>query len=340
MTTRSRRLFVALTLATALTASACSSDAASSAEDEALVVYSGRNPELIEPLVKIFEDESGIDVDLRDGNSTELAAQLLEEGGNTPAEVFLSQDAGALGVLTNEGLLAALPEDVTSVVPPEYTSKDGSWVGLTGRARVVAYDSQTVSAEQVPTNVDELLDPKWKGQVGVAPTNASFQAFITALRVVEGEEAAKTWLQGLLANEPQIFENNGAILEAVNSGALQLGLINHYYWAAYEGDPTTQRAQIAFGEPGSVSALVNVSGVAIMSPSAGDADAAEFVEFLVSQKAQTYFLAETAEYPLALDGQSPAGVPPLSDLGGPDIDLSDLASLQETVALLTEAGLL
>ena len=340
MTTRSRRLFVALTLATALTASACSSDAASSAEDEALVVYSGRNPELIEPLVKIFEDESGIDVDLRDGNSTELAAQLLEEGENTPAEVFLSQDAGALGVLTNEGLLAALPEDVTSVVPPEYTSKDGSWVGLTGRARVVAYDSQTVSAEQVPTNVDELLDPKWKGQVGVAPTNASFQAFITALRVVEGEEAAKTWLQGLLANEPQIFENNGAILEAVNSGALQLGLINHYYWAAYEGDPTTQRAQIAFGEPGSVSALVNVSGVAIMSPSAGDADAAEFVEFLVSQKAQTYFLAETAEYPLALDGQSPAGVPPLSDLGGPDIDLSDLASLQETVALLTEAGLL
>lgn len=340
MTTRSRRLFVALTLATALTASACSSDAASSAEDEALVVYSGRNPELIEPLVKIFEDESGIDVDLRDGNSTELAAQLLEEGENTPAEVFLSQDAGALGVLTNEGLLAALPEDVTSVVPPEYTSKDGSWVGLTGRARVVAYDSQTVSAEQVPTNVDELLDPKWKGQVGVAPTNASFQAFITALRVVEGEEAAKTWLQGLLANEPQIFENNGAILEAVNSGALQLGLINHYYWAAYEGDPTTQRAQIAFGEPGSVSALVNVSGVAIMSPSAGDADAAEFVEFLVSQKAQTYFLEETAEYPLALDGQSPAGVPPLSDLGGPDIDLSDLASLQETVALLTEAGLL
>ena len=340
MTTRSRRLFVALTLATVLTASACSSDTASSTEDEALVVYSGRNPELIEPLVKIFEDESGIDVDLRDGNSTELAAQLLEEGGNTPAEVFLSQDAGALGVLTNEGLLAALPEDVTSVVPPEYTSKDGSWVGLTGRARVVAYDSQTVSAEQVPTNVDELLDPKWKGQVGVAPTNASFQAFITALRVVEGEEAAKTWLQGLLANEPQIFENNGAILEAVNSGALQLGLINHYYWAAYEGDPTTQRAQIAFGEPGSVSALVNVSGVAIMSPSAGDADAAEFVEFLVSQKAQTYFLAETAEYPLALDGQSPAGVPPLSDLGGPDIDLSDLASLQETVALLTEAGLL
>lgn len=344
MTARRNRLIVALTLALALALSACSSDddsgSESAQEGDALVVYSGRNPELIEPLINIFEQKSGIDVDLRDGNSTELAAQLLEEGEDTPAEVFLSQDAGALGVLTNEGLLATLPDDVTNLVPPEYTSQDGSWVGLTGRARVVVYDSQAVTADEAPTDVSELLDPKWKGKVGLAPTNASFQAFVTALRVAEGEAAAKTWLEGLIANEAQVFESNGSILEAVNSGALPLGLINHYYWAAYEGDPATQRAQIAFGDAGSVSALVNVSGVAILSESADNADAAEFVEFLLSEEAQTYFLEETAEYPLALDGQTPAGVPPLSELGGPDINLSDLASLEETVALLTEVGLL
>jgi len=333
-----RRLPVALAVALMLTG--CSSADDSTTAEETLTLYSGRTLELVEPLIEQFEADTGIKVQVRDGDSTSIAGQILEEGDKTAADVFLSQDAGALGVLSDAGLLAPLDDDVTALVDPSYTSQDGSWVGLTGRARVIAYDSETLSADEVPTNVLELVDEKWRGQVGIAPTNASFQSFVTALRVSEGEDVAREWLEGLIANNAQIYDKNGPILEAVNGGALKLGLINHYYWARYEGDPLTQRAQIAFGDPGSVSALVNVSGVAILKGSQDSEAAKKFVEFLVSEKAQTYFLEETAEYPLALDGATPAGVPPLGDLGGPDIDLSDLASLEQTVAMLTEVGLL
>jgi len=344
MTARRRHASVALTLIAALVLGACSSpddaDSASTDEETSLVVYTGRDLELVEPLIAQFEQESGIEVELRDGDSTSLAGQLLEEGEDTPAQVFLSQDSGSLGVLSDAGLLATLPEDVTSLVAPEYTSADGSWVGLTGRARVVVYDSQQVTAAEAPTDVFELLDERWRGQVAIAPTNAGFQSFVTAVRVLEGEDRARAWLEGMLANDAQIYDGNGAILEAVNAGTIPLGLINHYYWARFEGDPVTQRAQIAFGDPGSVSALVNVTGVGILTGAQNSSAAQQFVEFMVSDQAQSYFLEETAEYPLVLADQTPAGVPPLRDLGGPDLDLADLASLEQTVTLLTEVGLL
>lgn len=336
-----RHALLALPLTAALALGACSSANNDDTTDEdTLVVYSGRDLELVSPLIKKFETSSGIKVEVRDGGSTELAAQLLEEGANTSAQVFLSQESGALGVLAEADLLAPLPDEITEVVPEQYTSHDDSWVGLTGRARVIAYDSEKLKANEVPDDVFELLDPKWKGKVAIAPTNASFQAFVTALRVAEGEDRAEEWLKGLIANDAQIFEKNGAILDAVNAGEVELGLINHYYWARFDGDPTTQRAKIAFGKPGSVSALVNVTGAGILAGAKDSTAAKKFVEFLVSEDAQTYFLEETAEYPLALEGQTPAGVPPLAELGGPDIDLAKLASLEATVALLTKVGLI
>lgn len=330
-------------LAAALLLGACSAsnnDADGANSEQSLVVYTGRDLELVEPLIEKFEEASGIDVQLRDGGSTELAAQLLEEGDATKAEVFLSQDSGALGVLADEGLLAPLPDTVTSTVPAEYTSRDGSWVGLTGRARVIAFDSEKLDPNEVPRDVFELTDDKWKGKVAIAPTNASFQSFVTAVRVTEGEDKAEEWLRGLIDNDAQIYAKNGEILEAVNSGTVELGLINHYYWARYDGDPNTQRAKIAFGEPGSISALVNVTGAGILKGAADNEAAQEFVEYLISEEAQTYFLQETAEYPLALDGATPVGVPPLTDLGGPDVDLAELSSLEETVALITKVGLI
>lgn len=340
----------------ALTLAACSSGGSSTEETTSgspadtgatategggsLVVYSGRDEELIDPLIQMFADESGIDVDVRYAGTTELAAQLLEEGDATPAQVFLSQDAGALGALSAAGMFTTLPAEITSLVPAQYTSQDGSWVGVTGRARVIAYDSETYTEDEIPGDVTELVDPAWAGQVGIAPSNASFQSFVTAMRVAEGEDATRDWLQGLVDNDAQIFARNGEILEAVNSGAVGVGLINHYYWARSEVDPATLRAQLKFGDPGSISALVNVTGAGILTGAAASSEAQSFVEFLVSDAAQTYFLEETYEYPL-LDGMpGPDGVPPLVELGGPDINLSDLSSLEETVALITEVGLL
>lgn len=305
-----------------------------------LVVYSGRDEKLIAPLIEQFTADTGIKVEVRYAGTSELAAQLIEEGDRTPAHVFLAQDAGALGAVAGAGLFAPLSDSVTSLVDPEYTSRDGMWVGLTGRARVVAYDSEKYTADQVPADVFEFTKPEWQGKVGIAPTNASFQAFVTAMRVSEGEERTEEWLKGLIANDAQIYAKNGEILEAVNAGTLDVGLINHYYWARSEQDPTTLRAQIKFGEPGTVSALVNVTGAGILAPAANDGNAAAFISYLLAKPAQEYFLTETFEYPLAGGLPGPEGVPPLSELGGPDIDLAQLSTLSETVDLLTRVGLI
>jgi iron(III) transport system substrate-binding protein len=311
-------------------------------DDRTLVVYSGRDEELVGPLIDAFEAESGIAVKVRYAGSIEMAAQLLEEGERTPAQVFLSQEPGALGALSAADLLADLPAEITDAVEPQYSSADGTWVGLTGRARVIAYDGEELTESDVPTNVFDLTDPRWKGQVGIAPTNASFQSFVTALRVLEGEEAAEAWLLGLVANDAQIFPRNGAILEAVDTGAIDVGLINHYYWfqQAAEVGPENMRAQLRFGEPGTASALVNVTGAGILAPSADNAEALEFVRYLLSTEGQGYFVAQTTEYSVVPDGPAPADAPALDDIRGPELDFADLADLDGTIALLQKVGLL
>lgn len=345
---------VATVALAALTLSACSSAdadktptpsaASSSSEiaDGTFTLYAGRDQELIDPLIEQFESDTGVSVDVRYAGSTELAALLQEEGDATPADVFLAQDAGALGAVAKADMFATLPESITSTVPAGFTSTDGSWVGVTGRARVIAYDSEQLSADEVPTTVVALTDEKWSSQVGIAPTNASFQSFVTALRVLEGEDAARAWLEDMKAGDVQIYAKNSPILEAANAGEITLGLINHYYWyrMAAEVGADNMRAQLAFPEPGDAGSIVNVTGVGLLKGAADDADALQFIEYLVSEAAQQYFVDNTYEYPL-IDGVSaPEGLPALETLTNPELDLSDLDSLGETTELLVDVGLL
>lgn len=242
---RRATLVTAATAALALTITACSSDPADTgdqpdptggdstsdaggADEGALVVYSGRSEDLVGPLFEMFEETSGIEVDVRYAGSAEQAQLLLTEGENSPGHVFLSQEAGALGLVGDSGLLVELPADVLGQVAEAYTADDGTWVGVTGRARVVTYDSEQVSEDEAPDTAEAIIDPRWAGQVGVAPGNASFLAFVTAMRELDGEDAASAWLEALVANDAQTYERNGGILEAVNAGEVQLGLINHY----------------------------------------------------------------------------------------------------------------
>ena len=250
-----------------LTVAGCSSSASVSPED-GVVVYSGRSEELVAPLFAQFTEETGIPVEARFGDSAELAAQLLEEGDATPAQVFFSQDAGALGAVAAEGLLAPLPVGIAADVPPAYVATDGTWTGVTGRARVIVYDAEQVAADQVPVSVIDLTDPAWQGQVAIAPTNASFQSFVTAMRQTEGDEATKAWLEGLVANDVQTYEKNSLIVDAVDAGQAKLGLVNHYYWyeKAAEVGADAMRAQNAFTSPGDPGSLVNVAGVGITEP--------------------------------------------------------------------------
>ncbi len=338
----------ALATATVLVATAalaaCSSGdtAATDVPADGVVVYSGRSEELVAPLFALFTEETGIPVEARYGDTAELAAQMIEEGDATPAQVYFAQDAGALGAVAAEGLLADLPESITSLVPANYKSADNTWVGVSGRARVIAYDPQQVSADQVPTSIFELTDPTWKGQVAIAPTNASFQSFVTALRVTDGDDAARAWLEGLVANDVQKYEKNGLILDAVDAGQVQLGLINHYYWyeKAAEVGAEAMRAQIAFTAPQDPGSLVNVAGAGITTGAASSNNATMLVEWLLSPTAQQYFVDNTFEYPVVESVAAADGLPALETLRGPDLELAELADLPGTLVMLEDVGLL
>lgn len=305
---------------------------------ESITLYSGRDEELIAPLIAQFTEETGIEVDVRYGQSAEMGAQLLEEGDGTPADVFYSQEVGAVGVLSEAGLLAELPKEVVEQVDERFRpGDDGQWVGVTGRSRVIVYNPDLVEA---PEGVEELTAEAYRGKVAIVPENAGFQAFVTGFRVSQGEEAARTWLEGLLANEPVTdIESNGDVLEAVENGDVPIGLINHYYWARDERQPDLT-AQLVFPEGDDPGGLVNATAAAITKGSADDAAALALVEYLISEQGQTYFVEETFEYPVVDGIDDPEGIPALDDLEGPELDLTDLESLEETQALLTELGLL
>lgn len=335
----------ALAIAAAGCSAASPQEAASSnpaaVSDGSLVLYSGRSETLIAPLIEQFTADTGIKVEVRYGSTGEMSALLLEEGAKSPAQVFLSQDAGALGAITDAGLASTLPADIADAVPAEFTSTDGSWVGVTGRARVLAYDSEQLTDAQVPDSTDDLTSAEWSGQVAFAPGNASFQSFVTGLRVIDGEDAADAWVAGMAANAPVLTESNRDSLELVNTGTARVGLINHYYWfeAAAEVGAENMRAQLKFlpGDPGGI---VNVTGAAILAGAEGDADARAFVEYLLSKAGQTYFVEQTYEYPLVAGIDAPAGLPALDSLVNPDLDLSDLDSLTKTQELLAVHGLI
>lgn len=305
-----------------------------------LVIYSGRSVNLVEPILEKFSKASGLKIEVRGGDSAELAAQILEEGDKTPADLFFSQDAGALGALSKAGLLAPLPTQVLDRVPARYRAADGTWVGTSGRSRVIIYDPRKVP--QPPKSVFELTDPKWRGQIGWAPTNASFQAFVTAMRVTSGEEKTRQWLEAMKANGTQVYPNNVAIRDAVDNGQLSMGLINHYYWYEKVAEVGADKvpSKLAFLPGDDPGALVNVAGVGILKSARHPAAALRAVEYLLSPEAQQYFADETKEYPLAAGVPVDPGLPPLDSLQGPKVDLGRLDSLQQTLALLKQVGLL
>jgi iron(III) transport system substrate-binding protein len=334
---------VAVVVATVVGATATAAPAAQAGQKKpggTITVYSGRNEALIKPLLDEFSAATGVTVEVRYGDSGALASQMLTEAEATPADVFVSQDAGALGALSKERLFTKLPKKTLDTVLAEYQADDGTWVGTSGRARVLVYNPTLLP--KPPTTIDEVVDPKYKGQIGYAPTNASWQSFVTALRVLRGEVKAEKWLRAFKANEPKAYANNGAVRDAVDAGQLQMGLINHYYlWQKIaqvgEDGVTAKNQYMAAGDPGG---LVNVAGVAIMKPTDNKKGAQALVDYLVSEKGQEYFAETTYEYPVVAGVPTSVKLPKLATLEPPAMDLSDLDTLAATQELLVKTGLL
>lgn len=316
-------------------------EATAMAEEGDLTVYSGRNEELVGPLIEQFEAQTGIQVNVRYGDTAELAATILEEGANSPADVFFAQDAGALGALATEDRLQELPDSILQRVEPRFRSAEGEWVGASGRARVVVYNTAALTETDLPATIFGFTDPAWKGRLGWAPTNGSFQAFVTALRVLEGEERAREWLAGIQANEPKVYEGNAAVVQAAAAGEIDAGFVNHYYLFRFlkeEGVGFGARNYyLKNGDPG---ALINVAGAGILAGTEHQEAAEQFITFLVSDTAQQYFAEETYEYPLVTSVEPSTEVPPLSEIQTPDLDLSKLEDLQGTLTLLQDLGIL
>ena len=314
----------------------------SSGDPGELLVYAGRNENLVRPLLDRFAEESGIDIRVKYGDTSELLPTILEEGANTRADVFLSQDAGALGELAGKELLAPLPDDLVELVAPRFRDVDGRWVGVTGRARVIAYNTDRVSVDQLPAGVEQVTDPKWRGKVGYPPTNASFVAFVSSLRETIGEDRTRAFLEGLKANDAKRYDNNVQVLDAIASGEVELGLVNHYY--LYNEFKERPDAPVANHYPGQAAGgegtLINVSGVAILSSSDRRPAAERFARFLLEESSQRYFRDETAEYPLRTGIDAIAELPALDKLRTVDVPLSQLGrDLEGTVALLKDVGL-
>ena len=325
---------MAFSVIAVLTWSGCTSP-----DSNELVVYSGRSKELVEPVINAFSEETGIRVSVRYGDTAELAVALLEEGSRSQADLFWAQDAGALGAVDAAGLLAPLSDALLQLVPSAFRSDAGHWIGVTGRARTLAYARDR--ADMLPTSVFELTDAMYAGRVGWAPSNGSFQAFVTAMRLMEGNEVTLQWLIDMKENGAVSFPKNSAIVQGIADGVVDYGLPNHYYLYRFTSQDSlfpVRQTYFAAGDPG---VLVNVAGIAKLSRSSHDG-AEAFIRYMLAPAAQEYFATTTFEYPVV------EGIPTLPELLPvdslarlqPPVDLDGLGDLEETLALLREAGVL
>lgn len=332
-------LFSAITAVFLALLTGCSSSDDQAQDVTELTVYSGRSEEFIAPFLAQWEAQSGITLNIRYGDSAELAAQILEEGANSPADLFLSQDAGSLGAVAEAGLFIELGNDVASAIPTQYVAANRHWVGVTARARVFAYAPDRLKV--LPKSVADLTQSQYKNQLGIAPTNASFQAFVTALIETKGQEFAKGWLQGLQTNGVKIYPKNSAIVEAIDKGEISIGLVNHYYiWEVTEGLGRAINVKNGFFASGDIGNLINVSGAGVLASSKKYAAAKDLINFLTSDATQKKFVADTHEYSLIDGAAAPTDLPLLAQIGAPKVDLDTLKNIKTTQDLLIEVGLL
>ncbi|MBW3602538.1 MAG: extracellular solute-binding protein [Actinobacteria bacterium] len=305
---------------------------------DAVTIYSGRGSSLIGPLLEEFSASTGIPIDVRYGGSAELALLIAQEGDRTPADVFYSQSPGAVGFLAGEGRLAPLDPGVLELVDQRFRDDGGLWVGVSGRQRVLVYNTELVS--ELPTSVFEVVEEPFAGRVAVAPSNGSFQDFITAMRVTHGDEVAARFLQALATTGAPSYANNNAIVEAVARGEVPMGLVNHYYLHRFLAeDPDLPAANHRFAGD-DIGSLLIASSVSVLEGTDEPEGARRLVEYLLDAEAQQYFAEETFEYPLAL-GTSPVGdVPPLDTLEVPAFDIDRLGGgLERTLELIRDSGL-
>ncbi|NPD16292.1 iron ABC transporter substrate-binding protein [Xinfangfangia sp. D13-10-4-6] len=312
----------------------------SMAAADTLTIYSGRGEALVAPLIAQFEADTGIKTEVRYGSTSEMAALLQEEGANSPADLFWAQDAGALGALAP--LFAELPAATNESVLEVFRDPSNKWVATSGRTRVLVYSTERVEAGDLPAKITDLTDAKYKGRVAWAPTNGGFQAFVTGFRLVHGDDAAKAWVDGMIANDAKVYRNNGTQIEAIAAGEVDFGLVNNYYLGRYTAKDAEFPVDQAHFEAGDIGNLVLVAGTGIVEVSDNKENAQKFVDYLLSPAAQQYITLQGYEYPVVKGVIPHATLESLEEVQeiSPKVDVNQIGDLEGTLALLREAGLL
>lgn len=310
------------------------------AEHKTMTLYSGQHSKTTSALVKAFTKATGINVEVRKGHSAQLANQIIEEGQRSPADVFYSEESPPVVVLAEKGRLAKLPTDTLKQIPSKYVGRDGTWVGVSARCRVVAYNTTMIRKSELPKSVLDFATPAWKGKVAYVPTSGAFQEQIVAIELLKGRTAALDWLKGLKAyGEP--YNGNMAAMRAVEAGEIATALINDYYWfsvAAEVGAAKMKSALYYIGhkDPG---ALITVSAAGVLKSAPHRAAAQQLLAFMVSAAGQTAIADSVAEYPLRPGIKSPFALKPFDEIDPPDVTPADLGDAADALALRRAAGL-
>jgi len=310
-------------------------------ETAGVTLYSGRIPAAIGPAIDRYEAAADRDVRVRFADTADLAATLIEEGGASPADVFFSQEPGGIHAVAEAGLLAKLPGDILEMVPPRFRDPEGRWVGVTGRARVLAYNREELSEDELPDSPFGLTAPRWRDRVGWSPASSSMQEFVTALRLRYGDERTREWLEAMVDNGAVSYPNNITIRDAIAAGEIDVGLINHYYVAQAVAAEGRDYPVGVYFPPDGLGSLMLLTTVGVLESSDRKPEAFDFVRSLLSPGSQGFFTASSKEYPLAIAAEpDPSLSVPLAEIPSTGDDLVDLTELQATIALMQESGAL
>jgi iron(III) transport system substrate-binding protein len=337
------RRWLAGLVATALAATALTacSGSGSGSDEPSLVVYNAQHEELIDAVAASFTKATGIRVQLRNGSDLELANQLVQEGDASPADVFLTENSPAMTLVDGHHLFAPLEPRTLRAIPAQYRPDDGDWTGFAARSTVLVYNTAKVKPAELPESLLELAEPQWKGRISFSPTGADFQAIVSAVLATSGKQATRTWLAGLKRNGT-VYDGNNVVLQSVNSGKSDAGVIYHYYWYRdqEESGENSDHSKLHFFRDRDPGAFLSASGAGVLKSSDEPADAQAFVRYLTGKAGQQVIADSYAlEYPLNPAVPLRRGVKPLADLAPPRVDVSDLNSPQ-VVDLMTEAGFL
>lgn len=343
-----RILLLALAaIAAAATAAGCGFDTTDSPQGagepgtEGITLYSGRIPAAIGGAIDRYEERADRDVRVRYAETADLAATLIEEGDASPADAFFAQEPGAIGAVAHAGLLAKLPDDILERVPPRFRDPEGRWVGVTGRARVIAYDRRKVRSSELPDSPFELTAPRWRDQVGWSPASSSMQEYVTALRTTYGDDRTREWLEAMVDNGAKSYPDNVTIRDAIADGEIEVGLINHYYVAQAIAQEGPDYPVAVHFPPGGLGSLMLLTSVGVLESSDRKDEAFAFVRSLLSPPSQHFFTASSKEYPLAKGVEpDPSLQVPISQIPTTNADLVNLSELQATIELMRESGAL